>query len=96
MNKNLKGLVVVAIVGLVAFSAYTYYRNEKRRIVTPDFSSKESIASYLVNHGLASDSKVLLTFDEEYLRAWAEAAEKGTINFTYNGKLYALKGGRAL
>jgi hypothetical protein len=92
MNKNLKGIITVAIVVGIAYYAYRVYSSKKGI----DYSSKESVAEHLVAIGVASNKQTLLTMELQYLANWLGAAKAGAKSFEYNGKLYNVNGGKAI
>lgn len=86
MNKNLKGILVVAIfVGV----GYFYYRKalDPRAIVVKRLDADFGVSTDHVS--LAYNS------DKEYIKNWAKAIKVNADTFMYNGKQYFTKGGKA-
>ena len=81
---NNKTIIWAVGIGLVGFVFYqTYF-------------SKSSYAKKIVNTGNYSGGvSQLLTFDTAFLRAWSMAARLGEESFSYKGKNYNTKGGKA-
>lgn len=84
MNKNLKGLLAILLVGGVAYLAYTKLYNKKNRF-----------AKMIIKSENASNMATLITFDEGFLKEWAKASRKQLPTFSYQGKTYNTKGGKA-
>jgi hypothetical protein len=85
MNKNTKGIIAVLAVAAVTVVAV--------RLL---FKSKRAYASVIIKAGKAQNYVMLLSFDENYLRAWAKAVKKGQDTFTVNGNSYNTTGGKKL
>jgi hypothetical protein len=83
MNK--KTLIWIGVYGVVAYGAYYL------------LFSKTAYAKKIISNG-ASNATVneLLKFDMGYLRIWSDAAKSKYNSFTYKGKIYSTKGGRAV
>lgn len=81
-NKFLIGLVAVV---LIAVAMYFFYFKK----------SKPSNAKTIIKFAGYSDYAALLTFDEDYLQAWAKEIAKGHETFTVKGVIYYTKGGSA-
>lgn len=87
MNKNIKGLIAVAIVGVLGYLAY-------KKLGKPN--SIEVVKSYLNSiYGEIEGGRinVLKTMDKGYIDNWSEAIMNGKNDFEYNGKIYHTKGG---
>jgi hypothetical protein len=84
MNKNLKGVLVVAIIVGVG---YFYYKKalDPRAIVIKKLDADFGVDS---KHGTFVRSA-----DKEYVKSWAKAIRLGAETFMYNGKQYFTKGG---
>jgi len=83
MNKTLKGILAVTIVGGLVYLAYT--------------QSKGNFGKYVLiitEKGNAENAQKLLTFDEKFLKEWAKASKKDFPTFEYQGKTYNTKGGK--
>lgn len=86
MNKNLKGAIVVLLVGGLA---YFYYKkaNDPRALVVKQLDADFGVDS---QHG-----SFVYNADINYIKAWASAIKSGASTFTYNGKTYNTKGGKS-
>lgn len=84
MNKTLKGILVVVGVGALVFGGLYMLKNRKR-----------FYARNIVKLGGHSNMSTLMEFDEAYLKAWSIALNKGSEKFSYKGKTYFTKGGKA-
>lgn len=89
MNKNVKGLIVVLIVGGAAYFAYKNF-------------SKGRYKKIVINHLDANYGKDLDHTDfinkanQGYVKEWAKAITKGLSTFVYGGKTYNTIGGSAV
>ena len=88
MNKNLNGLIAVAVIGILGYIAY-------KKLGTPN--SKKVVINYLnASYGYA-DSHVdfINKADKGYVDNWSKAIMNGKDTFEFNGKTYWTKGGSA-
>lgn len=83
MNKTLKGILAVAIVGGLVYLAYTQSKGKTGKYIT-----------IITGTGNAENAQLLLTFDEKFLKEWAKASKRGMPTFEYQGKTYKTKGGK--
>lgn len=83
MNKTLKGILAVAIVGGLVYLAYTQSKGKTGKYIT-----------IITGTGNAQNAQLLLTFDEKFLKEWAKASKRGMPTFEYQGKTYKTKGGK--
>ena len=84
MNKNVKGLLVVVVMGAAVGAVYFLTHKDKRTYA-------KKILEY---NGSSQPYAWLLTLDEGYLKAWAIALAKGQQQFTYNNQQYYTQGGK--
>ena len=85
MNKNLRGLIAVALVGGIGYGVY--------RLA---FKKKNAYAKYIFSHGKNDSMVALMSFDEPYLKEWVRAIRKNKDTFQYLDKTYNTNGGRAV
>lgn len=86
MNKNIKGIIVVAIIVGVG---YFYYRKalDPRAIVLKRLDA---------DFGVSTDhARLVYSADKGYINNWAKAIKSNSETFMYNGKQYWVKGGSA-
>lgn len=83
MNKNTKGILTVLGVVVVAGIAISVLTKNKR-----------AFATVIMKGGAASNYATLLTFDEDYLRAWAKAVKRNQTSFEYKNETYLTQGGK--
>jgi hypothetical protein len=83
MNKNVKGLIAVLIVGAIVFVVYKKFGN-----------TKKNDASYIVSSGKHGNVEALMTFDKDYIKAWANAIRNKQETFTLKGVKYNTQGGK--
>ena len=83
MNKTLKGILAVAIVGGLVYLAYTQSKGKRGKYIT-----------IITGTGNAQNAQLILTFDEKFLKEWAKASKRGMPTFEYQGKTYKPKGGK--
>lgn len=83
MNKNIQGLIAVVIVGAIVFVVYKKFGN-----------TKKGDASYIVSSGKHGNIEALMTFDKDYINAWAKAIRSKQETFTLKGVTYNTKGGK--
>jgi predicted negative regulator of RcsB-dependent stress response len=89
MNKNIKGLIVVLIVGGAAYFAYKNFSKDKY---------KKIVINHLdANFGKDIDhTNFINNANKDYVKEWAKAITKGLSTFVYGGKTYKTNGGTAL
>lgn len=79
------------LLGLAAVGiGYYVYQNKFNKT-----KLKQSYIDAITSAGNSQYPAVLATYDFGYLKAWAEATQRGEITFNYQGKTYVTKGGRA-
>lgn len=83
MNKTLKGILAVALVGGLVYLAYTQSKGKSKKYIL-----------IITGTGNAENSQALLSFDEKFLKEWSKAAKQGFPTFTYQGKTHNTKGGK--
>jgi hypothetical protein len=81
MTKNTKTIVWIGIYGVVAYGIYYMVKNMH---VTP---RQKSI--------LAIEENTYKGLEDAFLKAWGNATKLGQSEFTYLGKVYMTKGGKA-
>jgi hypothetical protein len=96
MNKNINGLIAVAVVGLLGYLAYKkLYKSDSKNVVITD--SKKVVINYL--YTLYGENKLYDDFvnkaDKGYIDNWSNAIMNGKDTFQFNGKIYNTKGGSA-
>jgi hypothetical protein len=86
MNKNLKGVLVVVVVLGVGYFAY-------KKFLKPD--NKKVVTKYLdATYGVDEKHKTFVNnADKGYIDTWANAINKGSNTFDYDGKTFFTKGG---
>lgn len=93
MNKTYQIAAVLLAVSLLAI----FVKNElsKRSSVydsgTP--SSKDDYINIIINSKNASNAQTLKTFEDDYVRAWADAVVQLKPTFVHKGVIYRVKGG---
>jgi LPXTG-motif cell wall-anchored protein len=87
MNKKTNANTPMIIIGiaLIAGGIYLFTRNKKN-----------IYALTIVKAGKSFNYPTLMTFDEEYLKAWANAIKSKSDVFVLNGKNYSTQGGVAV
>lgn len=85
MNNNVKGILAVVGVGAIVAGILYMTKNKKRHY-----------AKVIVKLAGSSNFADILTFEEPFLKAWSIALSKGEKTFSYQGKSYNTKGGRAV
>lgn len=85
MNDNTKG--AIAVIGLlsVGAAAYFFFKDKKKKY-----------ARVIIDSGNASNMAILITFGEDYLKAWAKAIKKGESTFSVGSNNYNVKGGKII
>lgn len=85
MTKNIKTIaIVVGIVG-VGYFAYKFFFVKSKEAM-----AKEIIALGYYNQGLNG----LLSFGDDFIKAWYEGVKKGDKTFTLSGVSYNTQGGK--
>lgn len=88
--KNKKYIwIALAILGVGGYYAYKLYKK-------PVELTKEESVDLIIDRGKSSNRETLLTFEEGYLRAWANGILQNSETFKYNSKVYRTQGGRAV
>jgi hypothetical protein len=85
MNKNLKGLITVAVVVGLGYIVY-------KKFILPN--SKQVVIKYMDATFGGSHSDFVNKADELYIKNWATAIMEGKTTFDANGVTYVTKGGR--
>ncbi len=87
MNKNLKGLLIVAVVGAVV-----YFAAKKSGLLK---SNKQIVIDRLdADFGFSENHKKFVnSADKEYIDAWAKAIKSNQELFFAQGKKFYTKGG---
>lgn len=93
-KKILIGIGVAIGVGFAIWGAKKMFFTPKNSAA--DFGTKSVAASYIVTNGFASNVDVVMSFDDDYVTAWATAAKAGAESFQFNGKTYSVKGGKSV
>jgi hypothetical protein len=86
MNKNVKGIIAVAIVGVIGYVTY-------KKFVKPD--SKKVVIAYL-DSTFGKDAKhtdFVNGAGASYIDSWAKAIMSGSDTFTDSGNTYITNGG---
>jgi hypothetical protein len=86
MSKNMKGILVVAVIAGLGYLAYKQAKPGKRNQV-----------HYLIagNYTGATIAD-LLGMGDDYIAAWYKAAKDGKASFTLSSGTYNVKGGKAI
>jgi LPXTG-motif cell wall-anchored protein len=85
MNKKTNTPMIIIGIALIAGGIYLFTRNKKN-----------IYALTIVKAGKSFNYPTLMTFDEEYLKAWANAIKSKSDVFVLNGKNYSTQGGVAV
>lgn len=85
MNKKSNTTMIVIGLAIVVGGIYLFTRDKKNMY-----------ALTIVKAGKSFNYPTLMTFDEEYLKAWADAVKSNSETFVVNGKNYSTKGGKAV
>jgi hypothetical protein len=88
-KKTTNTAIIVILISGVLFAAYKLFFSGKQG--TQD---KKKMIEYLLAQGYYTTN--LMTFDDGFIKAWYEAALAMFQRFTYNGKEYYTRGGRAV
>ena len=83
-NKSNPTMLIIGLV-LIGGGIYLFTRNKKN-----------IYALTIVKAGKAFNYPTLITFEEEYLKAWSDAVKSNSETFSLNGKNYSTKGGKAV
>lgn len=81
--------VALAILGVGGYYAYKLYKK-------PVELTKDESVNLIIEKGKASNKETLLTFEEGYLKAWANAVLRNENTFVYNSKNYNTQGGKSV
>lgn len=86
MNKNVQGIIAIAVVGIIGYLAY-------KKLGKPD--SKKVIINYLdATFGLKKEhTDFVNNADKGYIDSWSDAIMNGKDTFQYNGTTYVTRGG---
>lgn len=88
MNKNVKGAIVVGIVGILGFIAYKKLgKKDSVKIV-----AKYLDTTYGGDHYLSV--KKMYQDNNGYVDNWAKAIQDGSATFQFNDKLFWTQGGK--
>jgi hypothetical protein len=82
-NYKIAGLVILAVGG------YFLYKRVNTNKTTGD-------ADVIVSSGSFATKSTLLTFQPEFVSAWASGVKAGSPTFTFQGKKYNTQGGKAI
>jgi hypothetical protein len=82
-NFKIAGLLILAV------GAYFLYKRVKTNTTTGD-------AEVILASGSFANKATLLSFQPEYVSAWANAVRAGSRTFTFQGKSYNTQGGKAI
>ena len=89
--KNKTTYIVSSLIVLVG----GYFIYNKFYKTTPR-TKEESIKLIVSSNNSSNAENVLSTFEDNFIKEWANAVEKRNDMFKYNGKSYLTKGGRAI
>lgn len=81
--------IAVAILGVGGYYVYKLYKK-------PLKLTKEQSINLIFETGKNSSKESLLSFEEGYLKAWANAILKNKDTFVYNSKTYNTQGGKSI
>lgn len=85
MNKNVKGIIGVVVVGALVYGVYML-----------TYGKKHHYATIILKFGKSQGTMAQLhTFDVDFLKAWAKASKNNLPTFSLNGKTYNTQGGTA-
>jgi hypothetical protein len=62
----------------------------------PPRTKEESISLIVSTSNSSNANNILSTFEDDFIKEWANAIEKGNKVFKYNNKSYNTKGGSAV
>ena len=82
-------LVAMAILGVGGYFIYKEYKKPKEL-------TKELSVDIIIKAGKHKNKETLLTFEEGYLKAWANAIQLKNTKFLYNDKIYNTQGGKSV
>ena len=85
MNKKSNPTMLIIGIVLIGGGIYLFTRNKKNMY-----------ALTIVKAGKSFNYPILMTFDEEYLKAWADAIKSKSETFSLNDKNYSTQGGKAV
>ena len=89
--KNKATYIVSGLIVLVGgyFIYNKFYKKTPR-------TKEESIKLIVSSNNSSNADNVLSTFEDNFIKEWANAVEKGNEVFKYNGKSFLTKGGRSV
>lgn len=82
-NNTLKWVLLYAAAGVGVYYYLTHNKRHYAEVV-------------LKLGGAGGGLKALLSYDSGYVKAWAKAIKAGNNTFSYNGKTFHTKGGKAV
>jgi uncharacterized Zn-binding protein involved in type VI secretion len=85
MNKNLNGIIVVAVIGLLGFLAYKKFGKP---------NSRKVVINYLDATFGGDHSAFVNSADKGYIDNWSDAIMNGSTTFTFNGTTFVTRGGK--
>jgi hypothetical protein len=88
-SKNKKGLITVLVVVGVAIVAYKMF-GKKKEVQDKGWYARNIIQRGYYTSGITN----LMTFNEDYLKAWSDAATQNLPVFIYDGKNHSTQGGK--
>lgn len=83
MTSTTKGIITVLVVGGIGYLAYKKLFQD----------NKKKYAQAIVLAGKSSNFDKLITFGEDYLKAWDKAIKNKAETFSLNGSTYKTQGG---
>lgn len=84
-DKTIK--IAIALI-LVSGACVVYLRMQKNKSGTD--------VDTIISSGASANKIILQTLQPEYLKAWSDAIKANILTFTFNGKKYNTKGGKAV
>lgn len=83
-------ILLLAIAAIAGGAYYIYSKKDKEP------KTQKELASYIIENGCyAKTLEELLTFEEAFIIQWQRACAAKKPTFSYAGKIYNTKGGRA-
>jgi len=92
MKFDKKLVLPVLIIAVVGY--YLYSRKKQSSQIDKPLTQSE-YAGIIMTSGNAGKLAELMSFQYEYVQAWANAIKKGETKFNYQGQTYNVKGGKA-
>jgi hypothetical protein len=85
--------LVLPVLIIAAVGYYLYSKKKQSTQVEKPLTQAEYAGIIIAsgNHGKLSD---LMSFQYDYVQAWANAVQKGETKFNYQGQTYNVKGGK--